>query len=325
MIQKIGLLLCVFLTACAQVSKKEQSPSSPLEAGKKALHQMTGCYLVDYSYVETDPLKKGYVRDPRVYDVNKNKSVKEWIYAEDLSPTRVRLQHILFATDEKGALMEGSILKHQAEDWEFNAPFVYDFTAPSQWEVKRQSPDASLWTRRITNLDDGLRYQCAASWDSSNEYSQWTCEGAAPIPGRETRDMGRKDYNVLQRSTHLVVYDNSWLERQNNVKVNQTAAKKTPLVKEVGKNWYVRLPQEQCQGVQEFVAARRPFWDLLRESWDQVYAQELPFHEVKKKPSRYAKISDLEESSLGKNLADKKVRAELQDEILKVISDFRVQ
>ena len=53
-------------------------------AGRKAIQSMTGCYLVDYSFVETESLRPGYVRDPRVYDVNRDKSVKEWISAEPL-------------------------------------------------------------------------------------------------------------------------------------------------------------------------------------------------------------------------------------------------
>jgi hypothetical protein len=50
-----------------------------LERGREALQSLAGCYLVDYSYVETESLKPGYVRDSRVYDVNRDKSVKEWI------------------------------------------------------------------------------------------------------------------------------------------------------------------------------------------------------------------------------------------------------
>ena len=59
-----------------------------LARGREAVQSMTGCYLVDYSYVEVQDLKPGYVRDPRVYDVNRDKSAKEWIAAETLSPTR---------------------------------------------------------------------------------------------------------------------------------------------------------------------------------------------------------------------------------------------
>ena len=92
---------------------------------------MAGCYLVDYSYVETESLKPGYVRDGRVYDVNRDKSVKEWIYPETLSPRRIRLQRILFANDPAGEVRAGSEIRHQTEDWEYDAPFLYEFTSRS--------------------------------------------------------------------------------------------------------------------------------------------------------------------------------------------------
>ena len=74
------------------------------EKGAAASRSLAGCYLVDYSYTETESLKPGYERDGRVYDVNKDKSVKEWIYAIDTGANKIRLQHILFATDLAGNL-----------------------------------------------------------------------------------------------------------------------------------------------------------------------------------------------------------------------------
>ncbi len=94
--------------ACAQVS--------PLERGKAAIRTRTGCYLVDYSFVETETLKPGYVKDERVFDVNTNKSVKEWIVATDVSPTRIKLQHVLQGVAMKGEHMPGGILRHTGED-----------------------------------------------------------------------------------------------------------------------------------------------------------------------------------------------------------------
>ena len=100
--------------------------------GIQAIQKMTGCYLVDYSYTETKVLIENHPREERVYDVNLNKSIKEWIYAEALSPNHVRLQHVLFGVDLNGKIMAGSELRHQAEDWEFNAPFLYDFVGPER-------------------------------------------------------------------------------------------------------------------------------------------------------------------------------------------------
>jgi len=316
--------LCVF-PVCLLMSATS-ADDSQLEAGKRALRARTGCYLVDYSFVETDVLKEGYAKDNRVYDVNRDKSVKEWIFAEDLSPTRIKLQHVLFATDLSGKIREDSLLKHTGEDWEFNAPFLYEYSGHSKWVVKDLKASPNLWTRRVTSLDDGLRYQCAAAFSLSNFYPDWSCDNYAPIPGRETRDMGRRDYQGLQRTSRLISYGASWLERERNVKTIETGEARTPLVKEAGKTWYVRLPDSECAAAQTFVTKRLAFWMLLTQTWDTVLNGAGPFEDVlpSAHPSRYEKIMDLEEKYMGKYLTDPATRREAEAGILKIIEASRV-
>lgn len=322
------LFLTVFLAACAHSQKTapkvspKSEPSAQLENGRAAIRQMAGCYLVDYSYTESEALKPGYKRDVRVYDVNKTRSLKEWIYADEISPRRIRLQHILFATGPDGRVIEGSELKHQADDWEFGARFRYDYAGPVEWKVVPQ--DSETWIRRVTNLDDGLRYQCASSFKLDGEYPEWSCDNYAPIPGRETRDMSRKDYSTLQRSTRLVLYGQSWLERQNNVKTIHENGRRTPLAKEIGKNWYVRLPDSECHAMKEFVKPRTKFWSLLRQTWDQVLDGKATFREKTFKPPRYAKMMEIEDKYLKLDLNDEKIAEQARQEILKTIEEFRV-
>jgi len=301
-------------------------PKEPTyEKGKAALQSMTGCYLIDYSYTETEGLQPGYERDKRVYDVNVSKSHKEWIYADEISPNRIRIQPILFGTDMDGKVMDGSFLKHQSEDWEYNASFLYDFTAPGTWEVKELKGNPGMWTRKITNLDDGLRYQCAAAWNVASEYPNWSCDNYAPIPGRETRDMGRKDYNTLQRSTRLVAYGSSWLERQSNVKTIHKDGTKTPLAKELGKNWYVRLPESECAEAKKFVEPRRAFWNVLRETWDEVLVGDGKFVEKATQPPRFTKMFNLEANFRAQDLNNPAVRADAEKQIRNVIEEYRVK
>jgi hypothetical protein len=319
----LATLSLVMLLGWQQASATQDQ----LDRGLRALRGMTGCYLVDYSFVETESLRPGYVRDPRVYDVNRDKSVKEWISAEPLSPRRLRLQRILFATDLRGAVRAGSELRHQSEDWEYDAPFLYDFVAPLRWDVKDLRSSPGRWTRRVTNLDDGLRYQCAAPWATDTAYPEWSCSNYAPVPGRETRDMGRSDYNTLERGTRIVVYSGSWLERQENVKTIHGDGGRTPLVRETGKTWYVRLPDAECATAQAFAQSRQPFWILLRETWDGVLTGLGPFVETTPpgQPPRFMKMYDVEEDYLGRDLTDPAVRNAARERILKVIDEYRVQ
>ncbi|HUP34928.1 MAG TPA: DUF6607 family protein [Candidatus Limnocylindria bacterium] len=302
-----------------------------LARGRTAVQGMTGCYLVDYSYVEVQALEPGYVRDPRVYDVNRDKSAKEWITALILSPTRLRLERILFLSDLAGSVREGTQIRHQSEDWEYDASSLYDFVAPLHWQVRDLRATPGLWTRRVTNLDDGLRYQCAARWSEDRAYPEWSCANYAPIPGRETRDMGRSDYQTLQRGTRIVVYGaaqgGSWLERQDNVKTIHRDSGRVPLVRELGKNWYVRLPDAECAGARTFAERRRDYWALLRETWDGVLDGAGPFVERTPPgaPPRFVKMFEVEDDAIARDLADPAVRQAVRERILAVIEAYRAR
>jgi uncharacterized protein DUF6607 len=314
-----GVLLAV---AAATLSA---GADDPLARGSAAIGGMAGCYLVDYSYTEVESLKPGYTRDARVYDVNRDKSAKEWITAETLSPRRIRLQRILFLADLGGAIREGSLIKHQSEDWEYDAASLYDFVAPRSWQVRDLKATPGLWTRRVTNLDDGPRYQCAASWTGNTAYPEWTCTSYAPIPGRETRDMRRADYDTLDRTTRLVAYGQSWLERQDNVKTIHRDGVRTPLAREIGKNWSVRLPDSECAAARAFAAPRLAFWELVREVWDGVLNGAGPFVEAAPpgQPPRFVKMHEIEEDYVGRDLADPVVRRAARERIVKVIEAYR--
>jgi len=317
----VGLAVPLLLAALACGAGAAESQ---LDRGRHAILSLTGCFLVDYSYVETESLKPGYVKDARVYDVNRDKSVKEWITAETLSPTHIRLRRILFFADLNGAPRPGTEIRHQSEDWEYDAAFLYDFTAPQTWQVKDLRATPGLWTRRITNLDDGLRYQCAATWSLDTAYPDWSCRNYAPIPGRESRDMRRSDYNALERQSRIVAYGGSWLERQDNVKIADGDLGRVPLARETGKNWYVRLPDSECASAKAFAAPREAFWTLLRETWDGVLDGRGPF--VEKTPAgappRFVRMFEVEEDYVGRDLPES-LRSAARQRILAVIQDYR--
>lgn len=322
---RLYFIQCIFIFAFLS---GRTLAADPYTDGVNAISKMTGCFLVDYNYTETEALKPGYAIDKRVYDVNSVRSVKEWIYLETITPRRLRLQHILFATDLDGKVLEERMLKHQAEDWRFEAPFLYDFNAPDRWAAK-PGVTPGAWMRSVTNLDDGLRYQCAAKWSGSNAYPEWSCDNYAPIPGRETRDMKRSDYNTLQRSTRIIVYGDSWLERQDNVKtVHDTErGQRTELAREAGKNWYVRLPEAECEAPRIFAKPRIAFWSLLRELWDETLDGAADFVEMKPKGAspRFVRIGEIEEKYISLDLSLPDVRAAAKRELLEIINEYRAK
>ena len=300
--------------------------SDNLELGRKAIQSMAGCYLVDFSYTETHSLKDGYQRDSRVYDANRDKTVKEWIYVDEITPTRYRVQHTLFLTGLDGKVNTDTLMKHTGDEWEFNAPYQYDFVGPGQWEPNSEAT-RGLWTRRITNLDDGLRYSCSAAW-TNEHYPTWGCDSYAPIPGRETRDMGRKDYNTLQRNTKVVAYGHSFLERQINIKTIDKDGARTPLAREEGKNWWVRLPDSDCAEAKQYTDQRKAFWRLNREVWDEFFDGKGTWREQGFKPgapSRYHGFLTLEDKYLSQDLKIESVRNSAKQELRELIEKFRIR
>jgi len=317
LVGSLPLLLALATAALADVQDLR-------ERGLAAIRSLTGCFLVDYSFVEVESLRPGYTRDPRVYDVNRDKSVKEWITAEQIAPNRIWLQRILFAADLDRTVRMGSLLRHQSQDWEFGAAYLYDFAGPQIWQPRDLRATPHLWTRRVTNLDDGPRYQCAGAWTAGG-YPEWSCDSYAPVPGRETRDMGRSDYQALDRRTRIVAYGSSFLERQNNVKTLHAEGVRTPLVRELGKTWYVRLPEGECAVGAAFSRDRAAYWGLLRENWDGVLNGAGPFVERTPagQPPRFVKMFEVEEEFMGKDFTDPAVREAARARIRGVIDAYR--
>jgi hypothetical protein len=282
----------------------------------EVIKKMSGCFVVDYMFTETEAVQDGYTLDRRVYEVNQNKTTFEYVFPIQKSPTEFRLQHVLFVKNLSGEVV--FTMKHHGEDWSYEPDFLFDFVKPNVWLPVRSSK--GKWVRKVTNLDDGLRYQCAAPWNDSESPSKWSCSNFAPIPGRESRDMGRSDYNTLERNTDLVLYPNSFLERQNNLKVELENGEKNVLAKELGKTWYVRQPMKECGAAKDWASKRLAFWKLVMNEWEKVYATPQPVLELITPDGRprFAALNELEEKVHERLNND----SSLQKEVSKEISHF---
>lgn len=303
-------------------SRLQASPEQTLDTIKN----MAGCFVVDYSFSETKVLDANYQLDPRVYDV-KGFVVKELVKVVHESDQQIRLQHFMQADSHAGKTK--FMMRHHGEIWQKNPAYRYKYLGrfgdSDRWDVETIDAD-DRWVRAVTNLDDGLRYQCQGTWAPNLAFSKFACKAFAPIPGRETRDMGRKDYNTLDRTTEVVIYNDSWLERQRNTKIQFSPDQQQALVEEVGKIWSVRVPEEECHNVSQWADERQPFWDVLAEAWDEAYDGIRPFHEIKlvDGTTRSAKIDAVMKRSFGQNLSDPQKRQTLKEELLGIIEEHRL-
>ena len=144
-------------------------------------------------------------------------------------------------------------------------------------------------------------------WTGDTAYPEWTCSNYAPIPGRETRDMGRADYQALDRTTRIIAYGTSWLERQDNVKTIHRDGGRVPLGQRDGQELVcavagcrVRAPPRPSR------ARARRSGPSLRETWDGVLTGRTPFVETVPpgQPPRFVKMYEVEHDYLGRDLAD---------------------
>ena len=106
-----------------------QDTAQDTAQGRKSILAMQGEYVVDFAFDETVLLKPGYERAPAMRSGG-NETV---IVVED-TPTKVVLQHIL--VDEKS----GHVTKHWRQDWTYEAPSRFEFSADQTWHV-RAIPD----------------------------------------------------------------------------------------------------------------------------------------------------------------------------------------
>lgn len=133
------------------------------------------------------------------------------------------------------------------------------------------------------------------------------------------------------RDPRIMVYGpaqgGSWLERQDNVKTIHTDSGRGPLVRQPGKNWYVRLPDAECAGARAFAERRRDYWALLRETWDGILDGSGPFTERAPagQPPRFVKMFEVEDDAIARNLADPAVREAVRQRIRAVIEDYRAR
>ena len=227
---------------------------------RQSILAMQGDYTVDFAFDETVLLQPGYERQAAM----RSGGDETVIVVED-TPTRIVLQHIL--VDAKS----GHVTKHWRQDWFYEAPTRFEFTADQTWHVRAIAADATrgAWTQCVYEVSDAPRYCGTGRWDYTNGVATWTSDLSwRPLPRREyTR---RSDYNALSVVNRHTLTPNGWTHEQFNTKVlRKPDGTQVELAREFGFNDYLKTTEVDFTPARHYWQATAGYWAKVRAHWDR--------------------------------------------------------
>lgn len=290
------------LLLCAATGTASAAPAD-IARDHDAILRMQGEYTVDFAFDETVLLQPGYERAPAM-----RSGGNELVVVVEDTPTRVVLQHLL--VDAKS----GHVTKHWRQDWTYEAPTRFEFSADQTWRV-RAIPAAinqGAWTQCVHEVSDAPRYCGTGRWSYDNGVPSWTSDpGWRPLPRREyTR---RSDYNALAMVNRHTLTPNGWTHEQFNTKVQRSAdGTQQEIAREFGFNDYIRTTDVDFTPARDYWSATAGYWAKVRRHWDGFLGQ-APGAHLKTKIDGMAMIIPLftqaDEVQAGGKVADARIDA----------------
>lgn len=254
---KITGMIVVFalLTVGAFAQKKAQD--------REAIKAMCGCFEIQFDYKETFAADITY----EFHDPYHAEAAAELATLVEDSEGKIVIQHLLVINDSM-------VIKHWRQDWLFQNQELYAFKGDRYWNRKKYAADQiqGQWTQKVYQVDDSPRYEGSATWVHLDGQDYWLSTTDAPLPRREYSK--RSDYNIMKRTNKHLVTDYGWLHEQDNLKVIREKGKTdSVIVAEKGLNKYTRIDDSKCAAGQKWWNENQAYWSIVREVWDEVYAE----------------------------------------------------
>ena len=227
------------------------------------------------------------------------------VVVED-TPNRIVLQHLL--VDAKS----GHVTKHWRQDWTYEAPTRFEFSADQTWRV-RAIPAAikqGAWTQCVYEVSDAPRYCGTGKWSYDNGVPTWTSDLSwRPLPRREYTK--RSDYNALAVVNRHTLTPNGWTHEQFNTKVQREAdGTQREIAREFGFNDYIKTTEVDFTPARDYWTATAGYWAKVRRHWDGFLGQAPGVH-LKTKVDGMAMIIPLftqaDDVQAGKPVADRQI------------------
>lgn len=273
------------------------APAADTSRDRASILAMQGEYIVDFAFDETVLLQPGYERHPAM-----RSGGNEVVIVVQDSPAKIVLQHLL--VDEKS----GHVTKHWRQDWTYEAPTRFEFSADQTWQV-RSIPAATTqgaWTQCVYEVSDAPRYCGTGKWSYDNGVATWTGDLSwRPLPRREYTK--RSDYNAISAVNRHTLTPSGWTHEQFNTKVlRKPDGTQVELAREFGFNDYQKTTEVDFEPAYTYWNATKDYWAKVRVRWDRFLDQPPGVH-LKTKIDGMAMIIPLFEQA-GSLEKGKKVR-----------------
>jgi hypothetical protein len=227
-----------------------------LQCDRRAILSMQGEFKVSFAFDETTVLGPAYERR----EPQRSGGFEMVVLVEDRE-RRIDLQHIL--------VMQGHVVKHWRQVWEYEAPAIWTFDGEQRFTVKQRDPAtiAGTWTQSVYEVSDAPRYAGSGRWRHEDGVSTWESDlTRRPLPRREYTK--RKDYQWLDAYNRHAITPQGWTHEQDNTKVTVGSdGKPRRLVREFGFNDYRRIRGHDFAPGSTYWQETQPFWALMRARW----------------------------------------------------------
>src|SRR5690554_2493230 len=252
------LALLPLLCGGAAVASEPLPPDPARD--RDAILAMQGEYKVSFAFDETVLLADGYERmEPQ------RSGGSEVVYVVEDSPGKIVLQHLL--VDPRS----GHVTKHWRQDWTWEAPQRFEFTADQTWEVRDIPAGVTegAWTQCVYEVNDAPRYCGTGQWNHRYGVATWTSDRTwRPLPRREYTK--REDYNAMNVENRHTIVPGGWTHEQDNTKAVRAAdgSIERTIAREFGFNDYRKDTDVDFSPAHDYWKATAGYWERVRQRWD---------------------------------------------------------
>ncbi len=240
------------------------------ELEKRWIKSMTGCFKVEFKFVETFAPDEQYQYGDRYFE-----NAKEYTFIIEETEDKISIQHVLLVVHKNKELQldKNIIIKHWRQDWIYENREFLSYIKDNEWEKKYLDEEEvqGTWTQKVYQVDDSPRYEGYGRWIYQDGVAYWDSETDAPLPRRELTK--RNDYNVLHRRCRVKIFEEGgWEMEQDNQKIlRDEQGKDTLICMEKGLETFTPDNMD-TERYERWWSDRQQFWADVRKEWEAFYA-----------------------------------------------------